>query len=545
MASYPPPYPPPAGPPYGYDPRSQNRILRDQVKTQRAAYKAQREAYKQQQRAILLQARGLRRGSILGPLIVVGLGVVLLLVRMGTLPFARFAGWYGRWWPLLFVAAGLVLVAEWAFDQTTHTGQTPYVRRGTGGGVFLLLLVLAVTGGIVRGWTDGTAWFHNLSINPDNLAEFVGDKHEREQTIEQSFPAGTSLSLSDPHGDITIMGKSGDDRIHIVAYKQVYSQSDAEADQKAQELSPDVQFADGGMRITVPTRAGATVDLTVTVPDYAQTTVDSGRGDVHITGLRSAVSVTANHGDVDVNTIVGPVTAHINHRDSSFSAHTVTGDVTLRGNVDDLNLTGITGSVSLDGDFYGDTHLEHIGGATSFKTSRTALAFARLDGTVDISPEAELTGDLVVGPTVLTTRSRNIALQHVVGDVNVTNSNGSVDLSSQGEPGEVTINDRSGAITWTVPEGSGFNVEAQTTGGAIENDFGFPVQGSNNRSSVSAKVGSGRSRVSLFTTHGDIAVRKGGSIAAPAPPEPPTRPVSPSKLGKSAKAAKVGASVSF
>ncbi len=548
MASYPPPYPPP---PYGVDPRDQRRMLRDQVKAQRAAFKAQRDFYKQQQRGVLMQARAMRRGSILGPLIVVAVGVMLLLIRMGTIPFAQFAGWYGRWWPLLFVAAGLVLVAEWAFDQTLHSGQPQYVRRGAGGGVFFLLLVLAVTGAIVSGYERHDIW-HNLSINPDNFAEFMGDKHEREQTIDQSFPAGTSLNISNPHGGITVAGKTDDGQIHIVAYKEIYSQNDDDADKTAQLLSPGVELADGRLSVTVPSRAGSTVDLTVTVPESAATTITSGNGDVHLSALKSPVSVTANHGDVEVSNVTGSVTAHFNHRDSSFSAHAVTGDVTLKGNADDLNLIGVTGAVTLDGDFYGDTHLEKIGGATTFRTSRTNLTFAKLNGTVDISPEAELTGTEIVGPTVLSTRSRNIALQQMSGDVNVSNTNGSVDVASVAPLGDVTVNDRTGSVTLTVPEGAGFNVDAQTTGGDITNDFGFSVLEANHRNSVSAKVGSGKARISISTSHGDVAVRKGGAAvqetapeAPAAPAAPPEAPAKPGKAGKNSKTKQVGTSVTF
>ena len=99
-----------------------------------------------------------------------------------------------------------------------------------------------------------------------------------------------------------------------------------------------------------------------------------------MTALKSLVNVTANDGDVDVNNVQGGVTAHINHRDSSFSANTIVGDVSMKGNADDLNLTGITGAVTLEGDFYGDTHLEHITGATAFRTSRTNFSFAKLMG---------------------------------------------------------------------------------------------------------------------------------------------------------------------
>jgi hypothetical protein len=544
MASYPPPYPPP---PYGVDPRQQRRMLKDQVRAQRDAYKAQRNFYKQQQRGALMQARAMRRGSILGPLIVVALGVVLLLIRLGNIPFASFAAWYGRWWPLLFVAAGLVLVAEWAFDQTTQSGQPQYVRRGAGGGVFFLLLVLAVTGAIVSGWERHDIW-RNLSINPDNFAEFIGDKHEREQTIDQTFPVGTSLSVRNEHGGITVNGKSDDGKIHIVAYKEIYSQSDSDADKKADELVPSVQLADGHLSVDVPARPGATVDLTVTVPEAAAVMVETSRGEVHVSGLKAPVSVTANHGDVEVSNVTGSVTAHFNHRDSSFSAHSVTGDVTLKGDADDLNLTGITGAVTLDGDFYGDTHLEKITGTTTFRTSRTNLTFAKLNGTVDISPEAELTGTQIVGPTVLSTRSRNIALQEMSGDVNVSDTNGTVDVSSLLPLGDVTVNNRSGSVTVSVPEGAGFNVDAQTTGGEISNDFGFSVLEAKNRNSVSAKVGTGASRISISTSHGDVAVRKGSAMVpevSPAPAAPPEAPAKPGKTGKGTKSKQLGSSVTF
>ena len=132
--------------------------------------------------------------------------------------------------------------------------------------MFLLLLVLAVTGAIVHGVRHHETIMRDLSITPDNFAEFIGDKHEREQTIDQAFPAGASLSIDDPHGDVTILGKSGDDQIHIVAEKEVYSDSDSDADEKADQLSPNLLMAGGRMSVSVPWKAGASVDLTVTLP---------------------------------------------------------------------------------------------------------------------------------------------------------------------------------------------------------------------------------------------------------------------------------------
>ena len=427
----------------------------------------------------------------------------------------------------------MVLVLEWGFDKATESNDRPYIRRGAGGGVFLLLLVLGVTGAIVHGVRHHETIMRDLSITPDNFAEFIGDKHEREQTIDQAFPAGTSLSIDNPHGDVTVLGRSGDNQIHIVAAKEIYSESDSDADAKADQLSPNLRMTDGRLSISVPWKAGATVDLTVTVPDFGQTTVNAGHGDVHITEMKSSVNVTANDGDVDINNVEGGVTARINHRDSTFSANTITGDVSMKGNADDLNLAGITGTVTLEGDFYGDTHLEHISGPTAFRTSRTTFSFAKLDGTVDITPEAELTGNGIVGPTTLTTRSRNITLQQMAGDVTVTDSNGTVDLTSV-TLGDLAVNNRSGAVTVTVPAGSGFRVDATTTEGEISNDFGLSPEESGSRNNVHATVGTGRARISVATTHGDLAIRKGEGSAGPTVTGPPVTAASPA-TGKKVK----------
>lgn len=107
MASYPPPPPPP--PPPGYDPQAQRRYQRDQF---RAQMRAQRDALRAQRQQVRYQMRGMRRGSVLGPLLMIAVGVLFLLMESGRLEHQRFWEWYGHWWPMLLVAAGIVLLAE-------------------------------------------------------------------------------------------------------------------------------------------------------------------------------------------------------------------------------------------------------------------------------------------------------------------------------------------------------------------------------------------------------------------------------------------------
>ena len=530
MASYPPPYPAPKpGSPFNLDPKQQRRFAREQFRmqerAQKAAFKAQRNAYR-------YQIRGLRRSSILGPLIIVIAGVVILLVKLGKIPLDSSIVWFGHWWPLVLVVAGLVLVAEWAFDQMPKAEGVPQFRRGVGGSAVFLLFVVAALGVSASGFRDGRDFMsHGLTRDWSNFEEMFGDRHESSQALDAPFPVGTALAINNPHGDVTVTGHTGDDKIHITVDKQVYSRSDSDADAKAHGLDPRIENSGSSLTVTVPTLDGATANLTISMPDYGPTTINANHGNVTVLSMRAGLTVNANHGDVDLNLISGAVAANVNSNNSSFTAHNLTGDLLVRGHADDLNVTQVDGRVSFEGEFYGDTHLEHVKGPVNFRTSRTQFSLARLDGEVDISPKSELSASRIVGPIELTTRSRNITLDQVAGDVTVKNSKGSVDVTSASPLGNVTIENRDGAVNLTVPDHAGLTVDAQTTGGEVDNDLNLVQSSSNDHATLHGTIGNGASRVSIRTTHFGIDIHKDNSVPStspqpPAPPAPPTIPAS-------------------
>src|ERR1700678_3983501 len=178
MGNYPPPYPPP-GPPYGGDWKYQREVLKQQARAQRDMAKAQRDAYR-------YQVRGMRRSSILGPVLLISVGVLFLLVQTGRLASQNLWEWYSRFWPLLLVCAGVLLLLEWGFDQYIQSDPTqPRYRRRLGGGVFTLLLILIITGAILSGVREGghSKMFDGMNITQDNWDEFLGDKHESDQNL--------------------------------------------------------------------------------------------------------------------------------------------------------------------------------------------------------------------------------------------------------------------------------------------------------------------------------------------------------------------------
>ena len=513
----PPPYPPPGQypPPQG-DWRYQRRVMKEQARLQRDYYRAQQQAYR-------AQMRGMRRSSIIGPVLMITIGVIFLLIQTGKMSATFFWGWYGRWWPLLLIAAGLVRLAEWGWDQYFHSDEPVLRRRSLGGGVFALLLILGITGVVFNGVHNGQ-FARSWNIDPDNMDQFLGDKHESDQTVTQALPANSGVTIDNPRGDVSVSGTSDDNEIHIDLHKQVYTRSDSEADSRAQQLSPKLETAGDMLKVSIPSVEGSRADITVTVPATAASTVFSNRGDVHVASIKAPVNVTANHGDVTITGITGPVTTRINNGDSSFSAHSVTGPVSVQGRARDLSFSEISGPATMDGEFFGTTHLQHISGNIRFHTSRTDLRLARLDGEVEISPNADLSADQAVGPLTLATRNRNITLDRVAGDVSVTNRNGSVDLTSAPPLGNITVENRNGSVDLTLPEQAGFTVQAETTNGDLKDDFDLKQTGDDdsNRKSYNGTVGKGGPLVRVTTSQGDITLKK--SSVAPLPPLPPRPP---------------------
>ena len=538
MASYPPPYPPPGvPPPYGGDPRQQRRYIKDMGRAQKAAAREYVRQEVQRRQLIREQTRALRRSSILGPVLVLAMGVVLLLIAIGRLPLAAFADWYSRWWPIFLVAAGLVLVAEWVFDQQLHADGEPFVRRGLGGGTVMLLILLTLAGPILRGVQEGhTALISSSGIDGFNWEDLFGSRHDVQQEIDQAFPTGTSLSIDNPRGDVTIVGKSDDGKVHIVVNKQVYGRSDDEAHNKASQMNPRVEMMGSTLSVVVPRLDGGTSDLNMTVPDTGETTVNAGRGAVNISNMRSALNVTTAHGDIEVTSVTGAVNAHINSSGSSFTGHTITGPLEVKGRAQDLTISDVTGQVSLEGEFFGDTHLERLHGPVSFRTSRTQLSMMRLDGDVDLSPHAELTGSQIVGPVRLHTSSRTITLERVAGDVDVANSKGPVEVTSSSPLGNITIENRDGSIHVTLPEKAGFDIDAQTRDGSVSGDLTLEPTTSHELTSLHGRVGDGGPRLVLHTSHADIDVRK-AIVLPPAAPETPVTPTPPAPAVKAGKPA--------
>ena len=97
------------------------------------------------------------------------------------------------------------------------------------------------------------------------------------------------------------------------------------------------------------------------------------------------------------------------------------------------------------------------------------LEFSRIDGDLDLDSD-DLHADKITGPLHLTTRSKQIRLDDVSGDVRLQNDNGGIEVSMR-SLGNVQIDSRNGDVQLSVPDKAGFRVDARTRDGEIQSDF--------------------------------------------------------------------------
>lgn len=516
MSSIPPP--PPQQPPY--DPRGQWRAYREQ---QKAAWRAQRDTWKAQRHAWKGQYYP-RVPSVVGPLILIAIGVIGFLIATGRMDASQFWSWYGHWWPLLMIGAGLALLAEWAFDQRRDAP----VRRGGGFvGLIVLLAILGVVAATANHWNDmRSGWGGD---NSDFFNVFGKPQHDQDQQVlNTQVPANAVIQVDNPRGDVSVTGGDAPN-VQVQAHQVAYADSDSGAQKIFNSEQTHVRVSGNAVSVQADNNSNGRVNLIIVVPKSASITVNAGRGDVAASGLGAGTTIFASHGDVQLSALQGSVQVHFTNDRGDFSAHQVTGDITADGRCNDLTLSDVKGKITVNGDIFGDVHLENLIGGTHIHTSVTDLQLGDLTGDMTLNDDdLRVTGEK--GGVRVTTHSKDIDLGEIAGDIFVDNRNGDISLEPAGNYNiDARNNSGNGDIELTLPTNASASIDAHTHNGDIVSDFPMPSPGDEDNKTVNFALGSGQAKVTLSTDVGDVRIKRGSPANAsiPALPSPPTPPHAP------------------
>jgi len=471
-----------------------------------------------------------------GAIVLIMIGVLFLLGTMGVLNAHSLVVLFGRYWPALLILWGIIKLLE--HEQSKRAGLP---SRGIGvGGVFLILFVICA--GLIATGVSRVNWGNirdNLQIDDNDFDEmFGGQSYDYSGDLSADAPAAmTGLRIFDDRGTVTV-NVTDEKKIKVSWRKKVHSDSQEKADDINHKTDVTITPADKVMTLNANIQAagdrGVSTDMDVYVPRNINLEITSRRGDVSITGMNGALQISNGHGEVDINDQTGNATLNI--ESSAARIQHVKGDVAISGRAKEVDVEDIDGAVRLNGEFMETVRLVRVSKTVDFHSSRTDMQFAHLDGRLDLD-SGDLRADSLFGPMHLTTRSKDISLEGLSGDLRLEDTNGTVNVGVY-KPGNIQIDNRKGDVQITIPPATAIKVEARTHEGEIETDFEeIKVENEHRQSSANGSIGSNGPKLAINCEKGTIEIRKGTvAVAPPAPPVAPASPKGPAKALPAPKA---------
>ncbi len=458
-----------------------------------------------------------RRRSLAGPFVLIILGAIFLMATMRVLSIGRLAHLFANYWPALLILWGVIKLIE--HQRAQREGYRP---SGIGGGG-IVLVVMIVVFGLMATQLEHVNWsgLHDqLNWDDNDFNNIFGQSFNFNDNLQQDYPAGASLKVIDAHGAVSVHA-ADDNKITVVVRKRVGADNQNDADKYNNQTKPTLP-AIGGL-VTLDAKADAAgdhpveSDLDISLPRKAQVTIISRRGDVNLIGRDGNVEITAQHSDTSVEDVNGNV--KVNQEKGSVKIEQIAGDVHVEGHVNEVSVSDVKGAVQLDGEFQESVKLARITKTVSFKSARTDMEFSHLEGSLDLDSD-ELHAQEITGPLHLTTRSKNIRLEQVSGDVRLQNDNGAIEVGMR-NLGNIQIDNRNGDIQLSLPDKAAFRLDAHTRDGEIQSDFPeLKVNNDEHEARASGSIGSATSHIVLNNEHDGIEIRKASS-QPPKPPEPP------------------------
>jgi len=460
-----------------------------------------------------------RRRSFAGPIVLIVLGIIFLLGNLRMISWGRLGILFAHYWPALLILWGIVKLIE--YQQAQRDGVP---ARGIGaGGVFLVIFIVFF--GLIATHVERFHWNDirdNLNIDDSDFNGVFGETFNFDDHLEQVVPPTvTSLRVNDDHGAVRV-NVADDNKITVVVRKRVGADNQGDADKYNGETKPVITPAGSSWTLDAKTQGAGDhavqTDLDISIPRKMELHIVSRRGDVSVSGRDGDIDISNQHGDVSVEDVAGNV--KLNLEKSSLKVEHITGDVHIGGRLNEVSVTDIKGAAQLEGEFMESVKLARISKTVAFKSSRTDMEFSRIDGDLDLDSD-DLHAEQVTGPVHLTTRSKQIRLEEVSGDVRLQDENGGVTVSMR-SLGNVQIDSRNGDVQLDIPEKAGFHVDARTRDGEIKSDFPeLSVVNGDREAKATGSVGNASSHIVINNEHDGIEIRK-ASASAPTPPVPPT-----------------------
>jgi hypothetical protein len=470
----------------------------------------------------------MRRGSIIGPIILILIGAAFLINNLRPdLPVLRMIGEY---WPWLLVIWGVIRLVE---VTVAHMRGGAVPPAGVSGGEWMFIVFLCLLGSSVffgfhikERWPDARIRMRGLEI--------LGETFDY-PLAQQSAPAGKTprVLVENLRGHARIVGTDGE-TVTVTGRNTVRAFSQQDADKVNGSIKLEViKQGDSLVIRTNQDRASSeskmASDLEITVPRGASIETRGRYGDIDVSDVVGTVAVDSDNAGVRLSNVGGNVRVETRKSDIVRVVN-CKGAVEVKGSGNDLELENIEGQATVNGNYYGDISLRNVTKPVRFESSNTEFRAENVPGSVQFS-RGEFSGDGITGPVMLRSKSKDVEISNFTAGLELTVDRGDVGLRPGRVPiGKMDVRTRSGNIDVSLPPAAAFKLKAETERGEIENEFGAALkltnEGPRRGATLEGAVGAGPD-VTLHTGRGQITVRKAGAVTPPAPPAAPKPPAAP------------------
>lgn len=454
----------------------------------------------------------MRRGSLVGPLLIILIGVWFLVATLRPdLPALDVAA---RFWPFLLIGWGAMRLVELLLTAAKHR---PLPSSGISGGEWTLVVFVCLIGSGLYVAHSQQPWRRLPPFVRINKLEMFGQAYDF-AISEQRLPAPKvrRVLIENFRGNTRIVG--GDvQEVTVAGRKSVRALNDGDAEAANQKTRLEMtQQADQVVIRTNQERVSGeqrvSSDLDITVPRSASIEVRGRSGDLEVAGVNGRVELSSDSGDVRLQNLGGDVRLDVRKSDVLRATEIKGNFEVLGGRGRDVELENIAGEVTLNGAFSGDMQFRSLARGVRIQTPQTDMRVEKIPGSLHMDL-GDVVGTNLVGPIRLSTnRSRDVRLERFTESADLAIERGDVVLRpAQMSLPKITVKTE-GEIELMLPVAAKFELKGTTERGEVVNEFGTALTAQNEgehgrNGTISGRTGTGPV-ITLVTSRGNITVRK-------------------------------------
>lgn len=470
----------------------------------------------------------MRRGSLVTPLLLIGIGALFL--ARNIMPDLPLLDYLAQYWPLLLILWGtlrLLEIAVWAVRKQ------PLPYYGVSGGEWILVVFLCMFGLSLHAVRGFTTWLPRAGIEWGSW-EVFGDSYEYPVAVEASTTATPRIVLEGFRGNARFTGGDAS-LVKVTGHQTIRSMDQATADRASADTKIEVVTQDTQVviRQTAPpsvefgkNRAPGrriSADIDVVVPRGATLVIKGRDGDFDVSALNGSVEVTAENSSVRLENIGSDVRLDLTGGNTVRAVDLKSG-LELKGRGNDIDLEKIAGQVTITGSWGGLIQLRALAKPIRWDGPQTDFTAQALPGEMRMTI-GDLSATRLTGPLRIESQNKDITLTDVAGPTTISINRGDVRITSTSLPvQDANVRVEGGNVELSLPEKAKFNLNAVTDKGEAFSDYGEGVgQDSNGRRGSVIRSNGGGPTIDVHVNRGDITLRSNGGAGSILPELPDPR----------------------